>query len=245
LRSFVRHGATRLQVLEGAAASPQALVIGHVHADRDTARGGQGGGITQSLIERFSSDDVPVYANFGRAQYALGTTRWEPYLDRLACFQLDIEEMRAFSADAGIWSLEAILAWFRPRCTVAVTTERMGAVAQLKGSENVILAWPYDLQPEDVVDTTGAGDAFGAGIVASSLTSPLTTDDALLHAVETAVLWSAYACTTLGGAGSCPDCGALEEFAARYPRLLKTECKPVEEALPMLRLLDRVFPPRS
>jgi sugar/nucleoside kinase (ribokinase family) len=173
VRQFVRHCAARLEVLERAGgAPPHALIIGHIHADRETAQGGQSGGITQSLIERFSNEGVPVFANFGRAQYGLGTTRWEPYLDRLACFQLDIDEMRAFCADAGVWSLEAVLAWFRPRCTVAVTTERMGAVAQLKGSEQVILAWPYDLQPEDVVDTTGAGDAFGAGIVASSLTCP-------------------------------------------------------------------------
>jgi sugar/nucleoside kinase (ribokinase family) len=239
---FAQHWRQRLAVFEAAyERTPDAVIVGHIHADRGTSQGGQGGGISQSIIERFAEEGVPVFANFGRSQYALGTTRWEPFLDQLSCFQLDIEEMREFGVNAGLASLEDGLEWFRDKCSIVITMERMGAIAQLKGNDAVIIGGPYDLQPEDVTDATGAGDAFAAGIVASALSCPLTSCEALKRGVETGMLWSAYACTTVGGAADCPDACEIERFRERYPLAFQTESKSRERAGPTLRLLDRVF----
>lgn len=240
--TFARHWRRRLDVFDAAyGRSPDAVVIGHIHADRDPARGGQGGGITQSVIERFAGDGVPIFANFGRSQYALGVGRWEPLLDRIACFQLDIEEMREFGAAAGLSTLEEILDWFHDRCTVVVTMERMGAVAQLKGSGSVVIGSPYDLRSQHITDPTGAGDAFVAGVVASALSSPLTEAGSLKQAVESGMLWSAYACTTIGGAADCPGAEEIESFHDRHSLAFQTELRPRDLASPLLRLLDRVF----
>jgi hypothetical protein len=56
------------------------------------------------------------------------------------------------------------------------------------------------------------------------------------------MLWSAYACTTVGGASDCPDARELEDFRRRYPLTFQTESKSRERAGPTLRLLDRAFP---
>ena len=65
----------------------------------------------------------------------------------------------------------------------------LGAVAQLKDSSAVVLSWPYELDSADVVDTTGAGDAFIAGVLAYSLNRGLCRAADLKTAVEQGMLW--------------------------------------------------------
>ena len=137
-------------------------------------------------------------------------------------FQLDIGEVRRFCADAELadLSLESILGWFRERCTVVVTLERFGAIGQLVGHAEPIAAWP--LLIDEVADSTGAGDALGAGIAASMLVGPFGDEsDAAEERLEefAAALafgraCGAYACTTIGGASDCPD---LEQLSAARP----------------------------
>ena len=123
----------------------------------------------------------------------------------------------------------------------AITMERMGAVARLKGSDSVIVLWPYDLGSDEVQDTTGAGDAFMAGVMAQAQKTPLADDDALRQILENGRLWGAYACTTLGGANSCPTSKELDDFRNGHCLLLETDCRPLDEARPILRILDHVF----
>ena len=219
---------------------PGAVMIGHVHADRERAPG-YGGALTESVIDACHQAGVPIFANFGSAQYQLGADHWEDALPKIACFQLGVDEARAFVASArgGAPTLMDILDWFQSRCTIVITMERMGAVARLAGSPNVVLTWPYHIE---VQDPTGAGDAFGAGLVSSMLEVPLADDAALERAMDRGGLFAARACTTRGGADDCPTSSALDEFRASNAAVSDTEIMLPERARQVVELLDRAFP---
>lgn len=220
-----------------------AVMIGHIHADRHRPPGRQGA-LTERVVEAFVEREVPIFANFGSAQYRLGAERWVDVLPRVSCFQLGIDEARTFvrGSSAAVPTLMDILDWFKSRCTVVITMERMGAVARLQGSDNVVLTWPYHIE---VRDPTGAGDAFGAGLVSSMLEVPFTGDEALHRAMDRGGLFAARACTTRGGADDCPTKATLEEFRSANACVSDTEVMLPERARQVVELLDRAFPVRG
>ncbi len=232
---FEDHLENRLAALDEQAG---AVLVGHVHADRAGAPG-RGGRLTRRIVSIARAKDVPVFVNLGSAQYRLGLQAFASVLADVACLQLDIEEMRAFLGGNGSRpALSQILDAFRDRCTVIVTLERMGAVGQRKGSSNIVLTWPYQI---DAIDTTGAGDAFAAGVVSAMLRWPLADDEALARAMDRGGLFAAHACLTPGGADRCPTAVELEEFRAANTRMLDTEVTTLHQAGRVLRLLDQVF----
>lgn len=223
---------------------PAAVMIGHIHADRGTAPGNRGA-LTERLLDAGSEWRRPVFANPGSSQFRLGPDWWASRLGRVACFQLQITEMRELCRD--LWNgatppLPVILDWFTPHCTVIVTLERMGAVARLQGSNRTVIAWPFGLAPGEIVDTTGAGDAFGAGVVASMVTRPLDGDEALEQALRVGSLFASYSCTTRGGAGECPTRAELDLFNEEHAVVREMQTVEGEEAEGLLRLIDQIFP---
>ena len=92
-----------------------------------------------------------------------------------------------------------------PRLTVAVTLGSRGAVA--RNGEGKLCAVPPRV---DVVDTTGAGDAF-VGALAAALDRGATLRDALARAVAAGTL----ACTAHGAQASLPDGAAIDALLAR------------------------------
>ncbi len=252
MRAFRDHVDRQLAQL-GPRSRPDLALVGHVHADRakpTRASIGFRGAITERILTAPELAGRAKYVNFGSAQYRLGTKRWGRLLrDHVDVFQLDLREIRVFCADAGLrdLSLESILGWFRERCTVVVSLERFGVIGQLVGTDTPVAAWPYLL--EQVADSTGAGDAMGAGIVASMLASPFDepglSDEAratrFASALEFGRSCGAYACTTLGGAHDCPDLSRLATFArrARLHRRDAARAGPVSRH--DLFLIDRAF----
>jgi sugar/nucleoside kinase (ribokinase family) len=184
-------------------------------------------------------------ANLGASQYEAGHLAWSSALSNITCFQLDLVEMRRFFRDPTI-KARTILEWFRERCTVVITLDRMGAVAQLKNSEDIYFVWPYELPPDMIADTTGAGDAFAAGIAWSLAhkrripRQPKPWQEML----QRAALWAAYACCQQGGAMDCPSLESLNTFRKKNTGLAHgvdvLEPKMGER---ILRLIDRAFPP--
>ncbi|HPG28401.1 MAG TPA: carbohydrate kinase family protein, partial [Myxococcota bacterium] len=177
MRRYGEHVESHLRAIqESPRRRPDVVMLGHVHADRrPPGRGAPGfsGELSERILTAPELASARKIVNFGSAQYALGTKRWERILrDEVDVFQLDIGEVRRFCADAELadLSLESILGWFRERCTVVVTLERFGAIGQLVGHAEPIAAWP--LLIDEVADSTGAGDALGAGIAASMLVGP-------------------------------------------------------------------------
>lgn len=223
--------------------SPAAVMIGHIHADRDDSPGWKGA-ITQQVATAFSETGAFVYANLGRSQYDLGIRHFEATLRHLDVLQLEVSEAKAFcrSDDADAGSLREILERIARHCTVVLTMERIGALAMRKGSRNTLLAWPCDLASAEIEDTTGAGDAFAAGLVFSVLREgPIDSDEDLASALEVGRTWGAYACTTVGGASDCPDRERLEAFAAGHRPAADVEILGAGSAEAVDRLLDRVF----
>ncbi len=104
---------------------------------------------------------------------------------------------------------------------MVVTLERFGAIGQLAGSDRPVAAWPFVL--DDLVDSTGAGDAMGSGIVASMAIDDFEateiTDATRLDRFEAALdfgrVCGAHACTTAGGATRCPSLESLAAFESR------------------------------
>jgi len=253
MERFAEHLDRQLSRLASSRKRPDLVAIGHIHADRraqDMHGVGHGGALTEQILMADSLSSARRYVNFGSAQFELGARRWERTLrDSVDVFQLDIGEARRFCHDAGLerLSLEEILGWFRDRCTVVISLERFGAVGQLRGMDSAVAAWPYLL--ERVADSTGAGDAMGAGIMTSMLANPfdLETDDLDTRASKFASalafgrLCAAYACTTVGGANECPSLEALVEFETSEKRHI-LEDGMVRAVTPHeLFLIDRAF----
>jgi sugar/nucleoside kinase (ribokinase family) len=220
----------------------KAVMIGHIYADGTEFNPGNEGSVTRELIEKYAEQEVIVFTNFGRSQFKLGNKFWEPILPKITFFQLALDEAREFfSQDRRVKSLRDMLNWFQDReITAIITMDKVGAVASLKdGSQGVIFARPYDLG-ERFVDSTGAGDAFGAGLISyfldmmsrnelgiqpskqKALDQYLTIGN-FEDALERGRHWAAYCCTKLGAANECPDKKALEGF--------RTYLKSVEKAL--------------
>ena len=245
LAAFRGHVARSLANLpRGNGESPRSLVIGHIHADRapDAGSPGAAGEITESLIRFARRQGIPVFLNPGSAQYGLGVGRWEALLPEVDCLQMDVHEMRAFIAELGITRLYDALEWFGERCTTVITLERAGAVARLRGSDSAVISWPFSLSSREIVDPTGAGDACMAGLVASSMERCIDDQEGLLEAINVGMLWAAHACTQVGGAAACPTREELRAFGEEHPDLYHTELRRLDEARPLLRLLDRIFP---
>jgi sugar/nucleoside kinase (ribokinase family) len=253
MQRFQEHGRLHLERLADAGRTPDVVMIGHVHGDREKpARGkvGFSGAITESILRSPALAPARKFVNFGSAQYRLGTRRWERLLrQHVTVFQLDIGEIRSFCRDAELenTSLEAILDWFRSRCTVVITLERFGAIGQLKGSNEPVAAWPYLL--ENIRDSTGAGDAMGAGIVAAMLVQPFDDENDppstrvsnFASALAFGRICGAYACTTIGGANACPTLEDLARFERREKLHLRDAGLTQVVSAHELFLIDRAF----
>ncbi len=251
MEAFPAHVERHLKRLSAPRSRPDVVVVGHVHADRKRkSRGETGfaGEITERVLTAPELRGIPKVVNFGSAQFKQGAKRWEKLLrDHVDVFQLDIGEVRRFCRDADLpdGSLASILGWFRERCTLVVSLERFGAIGQRVGSDRPVAAWPYLI--EEVADSTGAGDAMGAGLVASLALDDFALDaedgpaTPLAMALAAGRACAAHACTTIGGAAECPDLDRLVAFEkkGRLPgrgRGIQTDLSGQE-----LFLIDRAF----
>jgi sugar/nucleoside kinase (ribokinase family) len=154
--------------------------------------------------------------------------------------QLNLSEMRAFLGGGRDLSLTQVIdRLHQERLTGIVTLDRFGAIGvhrDVPGS--VLLAWPFRL--EQVTDTTGAGDAFAAGLVSVLRRGRACSYEQLLGGVDEGRAWAAFACTKVGGASQCPR---LEELARFRDEFLKDsrgiEVKETGLARDILGVLER------
>jgi sugar/nucleoside kinase (ribokinase family) len=253
-RSFVERRLEDVQAL--ADVSVGAVMIGHIYADSAQLEPDQRGQITKSIVDAYR-DKAIVFANFGESQYGAGHTFWQDCLEGLTVFQLSIEEARRFfSAHDGEgeggtgqgrrpWSLSAMMRWFQERrITAVITLDRFGAVATFRGQRGVWLAPAFDL--DAFQDATGAGDAFGAGLVYTLCQAGCEiTSDLFQTAIKEARMWSAHACTTRGAASQCPSKAELEGFTqalrekGQDPDFI--ECRELHAWDSIFRILDKAY----
>jgi sugar/nucleoside kinase (ribokinase family) len=248
--SFAARRLAAVLVLDGVSVNVGAVMIGHVYADRPGTCPGQAGTITKLVIQAYR-DKAILFANFGESQYCLGHRFWEDELRALTVFQLSVEEARTFFAPChepvldAPRSLSDMIRWFQERrITAVLTLDRFGALGTFGGSKQVVFAPSFDL--EDFEDSTGAGDAFGAGLVHSLCQGERQpTFDGFCTAIKEARLWAAHACTTRGAASRCPSRRELAAFKAdlrgRGQDPDRVDCRDLAAWEGILRILDKAY----
>jgi sugar/nucleoside kinase (ribokinase family) len=135
--------------------------------------------------------------------------------------------------------------WFQERAiTAVITLDRFGAVATSCGHSGVWLAPAFDL--DLFQDATGAGDAFGAGLVYTLCQAGgAITPQGFQTAIAEARAWSAYACTTRGAASECPNRTELDRFKRalrakdQEPDLV--QCRALQDWDSIFRILDKAY----
>ena len=209
-------------VLEDGELRIKAVMIGHIYGeDRREGR------VTRAIIDRVRArGSIKVFANFGLSQIRLGAQHWSEYLKKIDVFQLSLDEAREFFRKQKSRSLQSVLQWFKNN-----------GIAAVKGRDAVVLAWPFELGSR-LVDSTGAGDAFGSGLVSAIIEDGYSDDDVYTPIVE-ARRWAAHACTTVGGASDCPDREQLSRFVLGIDEFASVRVSAVDEVQLILRLLDK------
>lgn len=104
--------------------------------------------------------------------------------------------------------------------------------------DKIIFAPPITLAK--LIDTTGAGDSFGAGLVSQLYNKPDFSFEEFLQAIQEARIWAAYTCGSVSG--KCPTLTELEEFK----KTVLEKSDPLEiidrsSIKPMLQILDKAY----
>lgn len=225
--------------------TPNAVMIGHIHSDSKEISKENSGSVTKFIINKFKNRSI-VFTNLGSAQLSLGFEFWRNYLHDIDFFQVNLGEAKAFFRGKNGEELkltEIIKIIKEININVVVTLDKFGAIGIHKEEkDSVYIAWPV-LDSNEVIDPTGAGDAFASGLVAHLVNSPNTGANSFRDAISKARIWAAYACSTFGGANQCPTTKQLEEYQEKMAlRSSKTvEIRNQDFTSEILTLLDIAF----
>lgn len=215
---FVHYLKRRLKDAIEHASVPAAVVIGHIHSDSESINPKTPGECTILLIDKFKSKSL-VYTNFGKSQINLRFEFWKDHLSKIDIFQLNLSEAKLFFSQNSLVEIVSIIRETQKEIqnmSVVITLDRFGAIGVHKElPDSIIISWPM-LEVKDVVDPTGAGDAFAAGMVSHLCANwdpkKGISSNNFQCAIEKARLWAAHACSTYGGSGKCPDQETLEKY---------------------------------
>ena len=182
------------------------VIIGHIHNDREEINHDSSTLSTLYALNHFSQKKTLIYANFGASQLKYGFSFWEKHLSKVDILQLNIYELRAFLSDDAPCTLACLIKKIRDLdINMIITLDKFGALGIMKDKKrNIFMARPINDDGE-FVDSTGAGDAFCAGMV-SRLKGLREFDEITFkEAMERARSWATYACKSFGGANGCPS----------------------------------------
>ena len=191
-----------------------AVIIGHIHNDKPAISQTPENLSTIFAVKYFQYKKVLIYANFGASQLAHGFDFWKTHLPIVDILQLNIYEIKSFfQKDNEYPTLEKIVQMLQGLdISAIITLDKFGAIGILKeAKDSVFLARPVDLG-DKFADSTGAGDAFCAGMVAALNGKKTFTATDFKYAMEIARSWAVYACMSYGGANHCPSAEAIETF---------------------------------
>ena len=223
---------------------PRVVCIGHLYSLADGNSENNSGELTKFIIDKYHHR-TKIFANFGVSQLKLGIDYWEEYLQKIDLLQLNLGEIRILmnSNNGNSPPLYEIIKSLQERCiTTIITLSKFGAIGTYKdGRDGIIIAPPIDFCFP--VDPTGAGDAFYAGLTSELyLKSDFSFAD-FFSAIATGRLWATYACSTLGGAGDCPDNHKLEEYAEKVHQQGKysIDTTRLSTAEPTIKIFDKAY----
>ncbi|CAB1062589.1 hypothetical protein D1BOALGB6SA_7369 [Olavius sp. associated proteobacterium Delta 1] len=216
------------------------VMIGHITLDSDTHRPGL---ITKMVIDYFHEKYL-MFANFGNSQLQHGIGFWQEDLKHIDLLQLNVEEIKKMFKQADQFkSLYDIITWLQYHSiTSVITLSKFGAIGTYKsGKDGIVLAWPLDIG--DIVDPTGAGDAFASGMITSLRGKKEFSFQNFLSAIAQGRLWASYACTTIGACSSCPDRKTIDDYYHRNSRLSDRHLEITESANSeqIIKLIEKAY----
>ena len=190
-----------------------ALIIGHIHNDRKEINPRIDTLSTLYALDYYHDRDTLIYANFGASQLAYGFDFWKGHLHKVDILQLNVYEFKRFVAGDGEDDFASLIQKIRKlKLSVIITLDKFGAIGLMKGEhENLYMARPIN-DIKDFVDSTGAGDAFCAGMVSRLKGLKDFTSLDFQEAMERGRSWATYACKSYGGANHCPNHEEIEHF---------------------------------
>lgn len=222
--------------------APSAVLIGHVPRGIETPESTMS--VLEHAINKYRNRTL-IYTVLGSSQLRLGWKFWQKHIsDNINVFQLNLSEAKDFfSEDAQPATINTVLDCLREmRVSAVLTMDKFGALAIHSKSDDIYVAWPI-VNAYDVVDSTGAGDAFAAGMVSvlSDIGPAFTENDFQLALVEGS-RWAGATCTTIGGAGRAPG----KELSAFVENNKKCKRNNVETRKPinmqeLLTFIDLAF----
>lgn len=214
------------------------IMIGHIASDSAN------GLSTESIINRYHNRSL-IYTVFGNSQIKHGLQFWEEkgVFRDIDIFQLNMEEAkRFFLTENRSMTSEEILEWCRTmNLTAVLTMDKFGAIGTYRNLECVYVAYPL-IDEKEVVDSTGAGDAFAAGMV-SYLANKREFDDADFNkAMQRGRIWATCACKYIGGTGKDPA-QELEQLIRDNPGYDRksVEVKEIRHAQEVLKFIDMIY----
>ncbi len=191
-----------------------AVIIGHIHNDRKEINQQQDRLSSLYILEYFkSAKETLVYANFGASQLEYGFDFWKTHLCKIDIFQLNIYELRVFLDGGQSCNLACLIQKIQDLgIHMIITLDQFGAIGIMKGDKKrIFMARPIN-DTENFVDSTGAGDAFCAGMVSVLKGDKNFSQAHFMKAMERGRSWASYACNSYGGANNCPS----KEQITRY-----------------------------
>ncbi len=207
----------RLKAIDG----EHSVIIGHIHNDAYIVDDEPRSLSTVYAIDHFAQKQRLIYLNFGATQLRYGIDFWRPYLAKCDIIQQNYQEFRQLMRGDDTEhtpSLSQIVERLHDLGIHGIITlDKFGAIGVKRGQKDrIYLLRPIDLG-DRLVDSTGAGDAFCAGMVAALGGDRGIDDDSFVAALTYARNWAAYACCFFGGASHCPGRDELDTFSRTYP----------------------------
>ena len=220
------------------------VIIGHIHNERLIEAEDISSLSTSFTISYFRERGSLIYLNMGATQLRYGFDFWKPYLKKVDFIQQNYHEYRRlFAKKKELPTLTEIVEHLVSlKINAIITLDKFGALAITRSKpEQLFVLRPIDLG-ERFVDSTGAGDAFCAGMVASLRGERNFTQDTFIDALKLARSWAVYACLSYGGANLCPSREEIDTFHKELQNGNSVAVYKNESMQDLLALLDATIP---
>ncbi len=191
-----------------------AAIIGHIHNDRAEINNKDDILSTLYILEHFrDSKETLIYANFGSSQLEYGFKFWQKHLEKVDILQLNIHELTEFLSNGAPCNLACLIKKIQDlEINMIITLDKFGAIGIMKDEKNrLFMARPIN-DVEGFVDSTGAGDAYCAGMVSRLKGDKNFSVNSFKEAMERGRSWASYACNSYGGANNCPSKEQIEDY---------------------------------
>ncbi len=140
----------------------------------------------------------------------IGSPDLIPYLDRLDALIVNVTEAGALSAARGLDGVDALAAAY-PVLTLYVTAGSRGSTVYRGGQTTAI----PPVRAAAVIDATGAGDAYSAGVIAALTQGMTATDAALIGSAN-----ASFTVEAVGAQSNLPDWTRLLDRLREQPGAL-------------------------